>query len=676
MVLIAGSMKRVRGVDVLQSQVVHESQKSKVVERKLKRRQVVAENFPVPANISYLEARSVKAPTIRDYCRRYSEFQSWMNLHQLSPHSSLELDDVLVEFLQELFDHQRGVNDGVRAVAAVKFHMAHLAMHIPRTTRALKGWHHAAPPQQRMPVPIEVVGAIIGWDLLAPTSSRVKSSIVHPVHDLHEARRMQCTVGKAVGGSSEILESGIHFLGGVTPSSRGLNPRQDKSIRQFSHHRLGRVDQPISDETGKRKIRDISFVDNQSQRVSKPVCSSIPSSQTAKSRSDTVCSETWGCNSRCAVKAEEHVGSEAERKVGNRHFIETIHQRGKIANRVKQGARSCQRVWSKDHAKPAAVVGQPVIDSADTVWNSSITKRMIGRAIKKNKGPRSLSGSSLLKKLFREALKNCNGKFHGVFLDIFSGDGGVSQYLKKRGFPVVSIDICDDPRFDVLDPAVVAVIVGWIKSKCVLGVWLATPCTSWSRARHGPINSNWGPIRSNQFVYGFKNLSDKDLTKVTIGNKTMRFTAHIISNCIHFKTPCFLENPATSMLWRAPPIVKCCSHVSSSTVPGGARGPRYRVGLCKITHLSLICVRAEKGSVLDLFFTISCFQDKTLSANNFGLTLHSHTQRVLLVLPLMPSSNHMRPFILSICVDTLEFNCGGESIFLFGPFGPAFQYDM
>lgn len=401
------------------------------------------------------------------------------------------------------------------------------------------------------------------WDLLAPTSGRVKSSIVHPVHDLHEARRMQCTVDKAIGGSSEILESGIHFLGGVTPSSRGSNPRQDRSVRQFSHHRLGRVDQPISDETGKRKVRDITFVDNQSQRVSKPVCSSIPPSQTAKSRSDTVCSETWRCNSRCAVKAEEHVGSEAERKVGNRHVIETIHQRGKIANRVKQGARSCQRVWSKDHAKPAAVVGQPVIDSADTVWNSSITKRMIGRAIKKNKGPRSLSGSSLLKKLFREALKNCNGKFHGVFLDIFSGDGGVSQHLKKRGFPVVSIDICDDPRFDVLDPAVVAVIVGWIKSKCVLGVWLATPCTSWSRARHGPVNSNWGPIRSNQFIYGFKNLSDTDLTKVTIGNKTMRFTAHIISNCIHFKTPCFLENPATSMLWRAPPIVKCCSHVSS-----------------------------------------------------------------------------------------------------------------
>ena len=53
--------------------------------------------------------------------------------------------------------------------------------------------------------------------------------------------------------------------------------------------------------------------------------------------------------------------------------------------------------------------------------------------------------------------------------------GGVSHYLKKRGFLVVSIDITDDPRLDVLDPAVVAVLVGWIKSKCVLGVWLATP---------------------------------------------------------------------------------------------------------------------------------------------------------------------------------------------------------
>ena len=86
----------------------------------------------------------------------------------------------------------------------------------------------------------------------------------------------------------------------------------------------------------------------------------------------------------------------------------------------------------------------------------------------------------------------------------------------------------------------------------------------------------------------------------------MRFTAHIISHCIYFKTPCFLENPASSTLWQAPPVVKVCSHFSSkrflfvifvSTVLGGEKGAGSRDGLCKITYLSLIFVKGEKELV-------------------------------------------------------------------------------
>lgn len=173
---------------------------------------------------------------------------------------------------------------------------------------------------------------------------------------------------------------------------------------------------------------------DQSQRVSKSVCSSIPSSQTSKSRSDTIRPQTWRCDSRRAVKTEEHIRSEAEGKVGNRHFIETIHQGGEIANRVEQGARSCKGVRSEDHAKPAAAVRQTFVNSTNTVWNPAITKRMISRAYKPNLGPRSLSGSALLKRLFRKALKKCTGKFHGVFLDIFSGDGGLAIILRNVVF--------------------------------------------------------------------------------------------------------------------------------------------------------------------------------------------------------------------------------------------------
>ena len=77
--------------------------------------------------------------------------------------------------------------------------------------------------------------------------------------------------------------------------------------------------------------------------------------------------------------------------------------------------------------------------------------------------------------------RNVQASSTAFSLTSFPVMGGVSRYLKKRGFLVVSIDITDDPRLDVLDPAVVAVLVGWIKSKCVLGVWLATP------APHGVV---------------------------------------------------------------------------------------------------------------------------------------------------------------------------------------------
>jgi hypothetical protein len=78
---------------------------------------------------------------------------------------------------------------------------------------------------------------------------------------------------------------------------------------------------------------------------------------------------------------------------------------------------------------------------------------------------------------------------------------------------VIALDINDDSRIDLTDPQVLSVVLGWIKSGCVKGIWLATPYTSWSRARHGPINSSWGPLRNNQFLFGIPGLSSADRQK-------------------------------------------------------------------------------------------------------------------------------------------------------------------
>ena len=48
-------------------------------------------------------------------------FNQWLLLQDLNPSSPLLMDECLVDYLQELFDDGTGVNDGVRARAAVRF---------------------------------------------------------------------------------------------------------------------------------------------------------------------------------------------------------------------------------------------------------------------------------------------------------------------------------------------------------------------------------------------------------------------------------------------------------------------------------------------------------------------------------------------------------------------------
>ena len=151
-------------------------------ERTLRRREVVRQDAIVPPGMTYLESRSVRTPTILDYTKRFQEFQGWMNMHQINIASPLDLDSAAVEFLEDLFEANRGVNDGVRVIAAIKFFWPHLAKEIPRTSQALKGWNLAAPPQQRMPVPIEVLSAIMGVFLQRVAGSQLwdfSSSLWH-----------------------------------------------------------------------------------------------------------------------------------------------------------------------------------------------------------------------------------------------------------------------------------------------------------------------------------------------------------------------------------------------------------------------------------------------------------------------------------------------------------------
>ena len=89
---------------------------------------------------------------------------------------------------------------------------------------------------------------------------------------------------------------------------------------------------------------------------------------------------------------------------------------------------------------------------------------------------------------------------------------------------VVAIDISVFPRLDFCNPVIQHFLLRWIRSKCIFGAWLATPCAAWSGAGHGPVNSSGVSFRDSQHLFGLPGLRINGRLKVKLENATARFT--------------------------------------------------------------------------------------------------------------------------------------------------------
>ena len=183
-----------------------------------------------------------------------------------------------------------------------------------------------------------------------------------------------------------------------------------------------------------------------------------------------------------------------------------------------------------------------------------------------------------LRREFQTARRNSINGNDKVILEIFSGAGGIGKKLRHKGYGVISIDILHGDHHDVLRNDVFNLIKGWLSSKLVLCVWLGTPCSSWSAARHGPAGSSWCRLRTKENLYGLPNLGDRAQSAVGIGNRLMQRTASVLRICDQLQIPAFLENPASSMLWSAPPIAEITNRESAkiSIHDACAYGARWR----------------------------------------------------------------------------------------------------
>ena len=185
-----------------------------------------------------------------------------------------------------------------------------------------------------------------------------------------------------------------------------------------------------------------------------------------------------------------------------------------------------------------------------------------------------------LRALLKEALKLATKRTSQVFLEVFAGEGVLANQIRKMGFGVVSIDIKKGPRHDVCNPHIRRLILGWIRSGVVVGVWLGTPCTTWSIAYTTP------QVRSLEHIYGLPGLNDKQAAAVALGNRTMTFSCTVIHVCLSVACPVLLESPGSSRMWHAPPLARLLARATADVLSDYCQfGTRWRkrtrvVGWC------------------------------------------------------------------------------------------------
>ena len=184
----------------------------------------------------------MRLPTLKDYTNRRNIFLKWCGMETLKEH---QLDQALVEYLEFLFSEGMKIDSGIRIHAAMRFFNPALGRpssgSLARTVKALKGWSHAAPPMQRLPLPIEVLGAIIGLLIQKNLMEIGIRLLLQFICYLRPGECSNLTVKQLVPPQ---CGNAVPVLGSASsPSGRG-GARQDQCLRCHSPDRHRAVVEP------------------------------------------------------------------------------------------------------------------------------------------------------------------------------------------------------------------------------------------------------------------------------------------------------------------------------------------------------------------------------------------------------------------------------------------------
>ena len=125
---------------------------------------------------------------------------------------------------------------------------------------------------------------------------------------------------------------------------------------------------------------------------------------------------------------------------------------------------------------------------------------------------------------------------------------GVDHIRHRQACAPVSISDLSSPKGQKL-------FWTWLQSKYVVGIFLAPPCGTASRARQIPLKRTHqqafgpSPLRTDASPNGVQGLSWVNKLKVSLANKLYHFTAQVVQWAIDRDIPVCVENPQHSLFW-------------------------------------------------------------------------------------------------------------------------------
>ena len=188
-----------------------------------------------------------------------------------------------------------------------------------------------------------------------------------------------------------------------------------------------------------------------------------------------------------------------------------------------------------------------------------------------------------------------------LVIEIFAGTGGITAWIRKAGlnssFGVDSVKQRHPKApiivLNLLTPEGERLLWQYLRNPRVIGVWLAPPCGTASKAREID-NGGPPPLRDDLWPDGFTNLSAVDHDRVMKANSLYNLSTDVMLFCAQEGLFFFIENPFTSVFWKTSAFRRAALQIplffqAHAACAYGSKRPKRTMLASNVQEVEMIC---------------------------------------------------------------------------------------